>query len=151
MVLSDIHVTSLYRRVQRTVIYKSSYQDGSNENQTLIQVEENHSKLMILSYKDRSIRIVVSTANLTPSCWDDQTQGIWISPKCKTLPKPMRTAGDSETHFKRDLIRYLENFKEKPSLSNWITRVEKTDFEQIRYYYNLVITKSCDIIQILPF
>ena len=41
-----------------------------------------HTKLMILVYKDNSVRIVVSTANLVPSDWQNRTQGLWVSPKC---------------------------------------------------------------------
>ena len=41
-----------------------------------------HTKLMILVYSDNSVRIVVSTANLVPSDWQNRTQGLWVSPKC---------------------------------------------------------------------
>ena len=33
-----------------------------------------HTKLMVLVYSDDSVRIVVSTANLVPSDWENRTQ-----------------------------------------------------------------------------
>ena len=40
-----------------------------------------HTKMMILVYDDDSVRIIISTANLVPSDWENRTQGLWVSPK----------------------------------------------------------------------
>lgn len=63
--------------------------------------------MAILNYKDGSIRVVVHTANLVESDWDNRTQGVWISPACPPLPMGHDTgAGESPTGFKKDLVTY---------------------------------------------
>ena len=51
---------------------------------------------MVLVYSDDSVRIVVSTANLVPSDWENRTQGLWVSPKCPASPEG-QTPKDSVT------------------------------------------------------
>ena len=41
---------------------------------------------MLLIYEDDSMRVVVSTANLVASDWENRTQGVWVSPKCPKMP-----------------------------------------------------------------
>ena len=64
-----------------------------------------HTKLMIFIYDDDSVRVVVSTANLVPSDWENRTQGLWIGPKCPP------GQGDSPTAFKSCLLRYLQSYQ----------------------------------------
>ena len=67
-----------------------------------------HTKLMILVYDDDSVRVVVSTANLVPSDWENRTQAMWVSPKCENNSI---NPSDSETGFKASLIRYLKSYQ----------------------------------------
>ena len=36
---------------------------------------------MVFVYDDESVRVVVSTANLVASDWENRTQGLWVSPR----------------------------------------------------------------------
>ena len=63
---------------------------------------------MLLIYEDNSIRIVVSTANLVPSDWENRTQGLWVSPKCPPGD------GDSVTGFKVNFSHF--SFKKPKSI-----------------------------------
>jgi tyrosyl-DNA phosphodiesterase 1 len=83
--------------------------------------------MAIISYDDGSIRIVVHTGNLIESDWENRTQGLWISPKCPLSQNPV----DSETGFKKDLIRYLEAYPVN-ELHPWIEKIKKTDMSAIR-------------------
>jgi hypothetical protein len=76
----DLHPSRLPANV-RAVMVKSKYPYGTH-----------HSKLMVFHYEDDSIRVVVSTANLVSSDWENRTQGLWVSPRdgitksgCKVL------------------------------------------------------------------
>nr|CAD7588252.1 unnamed protein product [Timema genevievae] len=91
-----------------------------------------HRKMSLFRYSDESIRVIVSTANLVESDWENRTQGLWISPACPKLPADSDTsAGDSPTEFKSDLLRYLTSYK-LPQLQEWVTAVRETDFSTIR-------------------
>ncbi|CAG2062260.1 unnamed protein product [Timema podura] len=91
-----------------------------------------HTKMSLFRYSDESIRVIVSTANLVESDWENRTQGLWISPACPKLPDDSDTsAGDSPTEFKSDLLRYLTSYK-LPQLQEWVTAVRETDFSTIR-------------------
>nr|CAD7588251.1 unnamed protein product [Timema genevievae] len=91
-----------------------------------------HTKMSLFRYSDESIRVIVSTANLVESDWENRTQGLWISPACPKLPADSDTsAGDSPTEFKSDLLRYLTSYK-LPQLQEWVTAVRETDFSTIR-------------------
>ena len=83
---------------------------------------------MILDYDDDSIRIVVSTANLIDSDWQNRTQALWVSPKC---PKG---EGDSPTLFKASLIRYLE-FYQISYLNQYIKKINESDFSKINAFF----------------
>ena len=37
--------------------------------------------MMVFVYEDLSVRVVVSTANLVSSDWENRTQGLWVSPR----------------------------------------------------------------------
>lgn len=88
--------------------------------------------MMLFGYKDGSMRVIVSTANLLEDDWHNRTQGIWISPKCKPLPDDSDTAaGESPTGFKESLVRYLVSYN-IPRLQTWITRVRKSDFSDVK-------------------
>nr|CAD7437437.1 unnamed protein product [Timema bartmani] len=91
-----------------------------------------HTKMSLFRYSDESIRVIVSTANLVESDWENRTQGLWISPACPKLPADSDTSvGDSPTEFKSDLLRYLTSYK-LPQLQEWVTAVRETDFSTIR-------------------
>nr|CAD7256808.1 unnamed protein product [Timema shepardi] len=91
-----------------------------------------HLKMSLFRYSDESIRVIVSTANLVESDWENRTQGLWVSPACPKLPADSDTnAGDSPTEFKSDLLRYLTSYK-LPQLQEWVTAVRETDFSTIR-------------------
>lgn len=94
-----------------------------------------HTKMSLFYYKDNSLRVVVSTANLVSSDWYNRTQGVWVSPSCPQLPLESDTrAGESPTEFKADLLRYMA-FYQLPELQEWMSRLRKTDFSAIRVFF----------------
>lgn len=103
----------------RTLQIKSPYPYGTH-----------HTKLMILTYEDESVRIVVSTANLVPSDWENRTQGLWVSPKCPKTGTPK----DSETGFKSSLVSYLNTYK-VPLLKPTIDCIAAADFSSIKAFF----------------
>lgn len=90
-----------------------------------------HTKMMLLAYKDGSMRVVVSTANLFEDDWNNRTQGLWISDKLEALPDGSDTAaGESITEFRNELLRYLSAYKIS-QLQPWLVRVRKTNFVSV--------------------
>ncbi|XP_037936600.1 probable tyrosyl-DNA phosphodiesterase [Teleopsis dalmanni] len=93
-----------------------------------------HTKMMLIGYKDGSMRVVISTANLYEDDWNNRTQGIWISPKLDPLPEDADTvAGESPTKFRQDLLLYLVEYK-IAALQPWINRIRRTDFGAINVF-----------------
>lgn len=87
---------------------------------------------MLLFYKDKSMRVVVSTANLYEDDWKNRTQGIWISPRCYEMTKKGHwNEGESESGFRSDLLEYLNNYSE-PELKEWTARIKRTNFEAVK-------------------
>ncbi|XP_014248048.1 probable tyrosyl-DNA phosphodiesterase [Cimex lectularius] len=94
-----------------------------------------HTKMMVFHYTDKSIRVVVSTANLVETDWDNRTQGLWVSPRCPPLePGSDTMSGDSVTNFKRDLLRYLSNYK-IPQIVPWTNRIAQCDMSCISVFF----------------
>lgn len=93
-----------------------------------------HAKVMLLFYTDKSMRVVVSTANLYAGDWENRVQGIWISDRLAALPQNTDEAiGESKTSFRNDLVRFLTNYG-NPVLSPFIERIKKSDFSSINVY-----------------
>lgn len=86
---------------------------------------------MVLGYKDKSMRIVVSTANLCEDDWYDRSEAVWISPRCYEMAVKDDESGESVTGFRGDLIRYL-NVYDQPELQTWIDRIGRTDFSAVK-------------------
>lgn len=87
---------------------------------------------MIFAYKDKSMRIVVSSANLFQAEWENRTQGLWISPRCPPLPENAQaTDGESSTEFRKDL-KLLLNWDNIPQLKSWLKHISHTDFTDIK-------------------
>lgn len=86
-----------------------------------------HTKMMFLLYTT-GLRVVILTANLVAQDWAQKTQGMWVSPIFPELDiNDCSSKGSSNpTHFKEDLIQYLEAYKRK-QLNNWITIIKKHD------------------------
>lgn len=58
---------------------------------------------------------------------------LWISPKLPQLPLDADAkSGDSPTHFKADLVRYLRVYQ-LPLLEEWLEKVQRADFSSVRY------------------
>ena len=99
-----------------------------------------HTKMMILVYEDNSVRVVVHTSNLISSDWENRTQGLWVSPKCPILKESttknirIETIGDSETHFKKSLLSYL-NFYEVSVLRPFIEKIKQCDFSAVNAFF----------------
>lgn len=94
-----------------------------------------HTKMMLLGYKDGSMRVVVSTANLYEDDWHNRTQGLWMSEKLGSLPDGCdTTAGESATGFRNELLKYLSSYK-IPHLQPWLVRIRKTDFSSVTYIF----------------
>ncbi|XP_065351404.1 probable tyrosyl-DNA phosphodiesterase [Cloeon dipterum] len=88
-----------------------------------------HTKMSIFLYKDKSIRVVVSTANLIEEDWNDYSQGVWISPSCP--PAPDKSKGESCSGFRSALASYLGAYKLK-DLEKWIQLVRGADFSEVK-------------------
>lgn len=95
-----------------------------------------HTKMMFLFYKDGSMRIVVSTANLYEDDWHNRVQGLWISDKLPALPDGVSHAqnGESETNFRSDLLTYLHAYN-IPKLQPIIARIRSTDFSSVKVFF----------------
>ncbi|KAG1654466.1 Tyrosyl-DNA phosphodiesterase 1 [Nymphon striatum] len=91
-----------------------------------------HTKMMFLHYKD-GFKVVIHTANLVEQDWNKRTQGVWISEKYQQMSDEDTSSGDSDTHFKQDLIEYIScyrNLKLKP----WIELIKKYDFSSTKVH-----------------
>ena len=89
------------------------------------------SQLMLLEYEDGSLRVIVHTANLVPSDWENRTQGLWVSPPCPRLSQGAGAgAGESPAGFRASLLRYLRSYK-LPCLARFLSAVHKADFSSV--------------------
>ncbi|CAB0005704.1 unnamed protein product [Nesidiocoris tenuis] len=141
--LAQFHIVGL-RRIPLTLLYGEIDMAIPEQLQSFITSRQikcpspfgsHHTKMMVFSYKDGSIRVVVSTANLVESDWDNRTQGVWVSPKCPPLPDGSDTlSGESPTRFKMCFIRYLSAYK-VPELVPWIKKVSMADMSAIRVFF----------------
>jgi len=90
-----------------------------------------HTKMMLLTYEDGGVRVVVHTANLVPGDWENRTQGLWVSDKCpKMTGSNTSKGGDSKTLFKSALLRYLRYY-EVSAVHQFISAVEAADMSGI--------------------
>lgn len=88
--------------------------------------------MMLLGYKDGSMRVVVSTANLYEDDWHNRTQGLWMSEKLDALPIGSdTTAGESETEFRSELLKYLASYNLPHLLATWIQRIQNSNFTSV--------------------
>lgn len=91
-----------------------------------------HAKIMLIGYRDQSMRVIVSTANLYHEDWHDRTNGVWISPRCYRMTENFEN-GESRTHFREDLIEFLSWYKVN-DLAQWIERIRATNFSAINVF-----------------
>jgi tyrosyl-DNA phosphodiesterase 1 len=91
-----------------------------------------HAKVMLFFYKDKSMRVVVSTANLYKDDWDNRVQGLWISERLPAI-EPGSKDGESVTNFRKDLVAFLENYHNQ-SLQQYINRIKKSDFSSVKVF-----------------
>lgn len=165
-----------YLHLPLLILYGSA---TSNELETISQKKPNitahfvkmptpfsthHTKMMLLGYKDGSMRVVVSTANLYEDDWNNRTQGsyfnsinnfsytfqhhlfikhiifvkgLWISDKLEALPEGSDTAaGESPTEFRNELLKYLASYK-LPQLQPWLVRIRKSNFSSVILKFNV--------------
>lgn len=93
-----------------------------------------HAKVMLLGYKDKSMRVVVSSANAYEVDWHNRAQGLWMSPRLAQMPHISNASdGESPTGFRNDLITFLSWFK-STKLETWINRIRMTDFSAINVF-----------------
>lgn len=60
-----------------------------------------------------------------------------MSPKLPQLPHDVDTSsGESPTHFKADLLRYLSAYR-LPQVQEWLTKIRNADFSSIRYAFSI--------------
>ncbi|KAF6200302.1 hypothetical protein GE061_006605 [Apolygus lucorum] len=141
--LSQFHILGL-RQIPMTLLYGEIDMDVPNQLKSFITPRKikppspfgsHHTKLMVFTYKDGGLRVVISTANLVESDWDNRTQGLWISPKCPALPEDSDTlSGESPTRFKMCFTRYLSAYK-VPELVPWIKKISRADMSEIRVFF----------------
>ena len=95
-----------------------------------------HTKMMLFFYKDRSMRVVVSTANLYEDDWENRVQGMWISDRIPELSEgqSFTTHGESVTKFREDLMRYLIAYN-IPKLQPVIARIRNMDFSKVNVFF----------------
>lgn len=95
-----------------------------------------HTKMMFFFYTDKSMRVVVSTANLYEDDWHNRTEGLWISEKLPALPDGISHVnnGESVTNFREDLMKYLMVYK-MPKLQPIIARIRTTDFSSVKVFF----------------
>uniref|UniRef100_A0A8B9LL12 Tyrosyl-DNA phosphodiesterase 1 n=1 Tax=Astyanax mexicanus TaxID=7994 RepID=A0A8B9LL12_ASTMX len=92
-----------------------------------------HTKMMLLWYEE-GFRVVILTSNMIQADWYQKTQGLWMSPLYSRLPEGSpETAGESPTHFKRDLLEYLRAYR-APELAEWIERIKEHNLSETRIY-----------------
>ncbi|KAI4885247.1 hypothetical protein NFI96_003116 [Prochilodus magdalenae] len=92
-----------------------------------------HTKMMLLWYEE-GFRVIILTSNMIQADWYQKTQGLWMSPLYPRLPEGSpETAGESPTHFKRDLLEYLRAYR-APELAEWIERIKEHDLSETRIY-----------------
>nr|CAH7733886.1 unnamed protein product [Callosobruchus chinensis] len=98
-----------------------------------------HSKIGVYIYKDESLRVVVSTANLYFEDWNYYNQGLWLSPACPKLPDSGTDKdGESPTGFKSSFLNYLKSYNE-PILKPFIDYVRRADFSAVRVCFTASI------------
>lgn len=125
-----------------TIIYGWENELVSEISQTLPNVSSyyikppsdygsHHTKMMLLFYKDGSMRVVISTANLQRLDWNNLVQGVWISNRLPGLNS--ENSGESATNFRSDLVHYLSVYN-IVSLKPFIDRVKKSDFSSVNVY-----------------
>ncbi|KAL7862424.1 hypothetical protein SRHO_G00138650 [Serrasalmus rhombeus] len=92
-----------------------------------------HTKMMLLWYEE-GFRVIILTSNMIQADWYQKTQGLWMSPMYPRLPEGSpETAGESRTHFKRDLLEYLRAYR-APELAEWIERIKEHNLSETRIY-----------------
>ncbi|KAM8783225.1 tyrosyl-DNA phosphodiesterase 1 isoform 1-T4 [Rhynchonycteris naso] len=91
-----------------------------------------HTKMMLLLYEE-GLRVVIHTANLIREDWHQKTQGIWLSTLYPRMAHGTHGSGDSPTHFKADLINYLEAYN-APPLKPWIDIIQDHDLSETNVY-----------------
>ncbi|XP_053667951.1 probable tyrosyl-DNA phosphodiesterase [Anopheles marshallii] len=100
-----------------------------------------HTKMGLYGYRDGSMRVVISTANLYEKDWHNRTQGLWISPRLPAVPEGSDTTyGESRTEFRASLLNYLDAYK-LHQLQPWMERIRKTDFSDVKVF--LVASVPC--------
>ncbi|XP_013392782.1 tyrosyl-DNA phosphodiesterase 1 [Lingula anatina] len=91
-----------------------------------------HTKMMLLLY-DNGMRVVITTANNIHQDWYQKTQGVWISPLFPKLDKGEASAGDSDTHFKKDLLEYLSAYKLN-GLKEWQEHIKQHNMSSAKVF-----------------
>jgi tyrosyl-DNA phosphodiesterase-1 len=92
-----------------------------------------HTKMALHFYKDKSMRIFISTANLYADDWHNRVQGIWISDKLPALDDE-ENDGESKTYFKSDFIKFLKTYN-IPKMQPVIEQVKKIDFGSVNVFF----------------
>ncbi|XP_028398531.1 tyrosyl-DNA phosphodiesterase 1-like isoform X2 [Dendronephthya gigantea] len=102
---------------------------ASVQAKLLISFGTHHSKMMLLLYTE-GLRVVITTANLIHSDWDQKTQGVWISP---LFPKYSRENQNvmEPLQFQKDLMSYLHQYGPGP-LMEWKQHLAEHDMSKAR-------------------
>ncbi|XP_023331036.1 probable tyrosyl-DNA phosphodiesterase [Eurytemora carolleeae] len=125
---SDLSSNSLQANI-RAVRVKPKYPFGTH-----------HTKMMVFVYEDESVRVVVHTANLVGSDWENRTQGVWVSPRCMKL-NSSESKGESPTNFKSSLIKYLK-FYEVSAVHQFIDAISNCDMSAINVFFVASVPNS---------
>jgi len=91
-----------------------------------------HTKMSVLLYEGGGVRVVVMTANLVGSDWENRTQGVWVSPLCPKLKQG--ETGESPTGFKASVLKYLK-FYEVSAVKQFTDAISNCDMSQVNVFF----------------
>jgi len=91
-----------------------------------------HTKMSVLLYEGGGVRVVVMTANLVGSDWENRTQGVWVSDLCPKLKEGAN--GESRTGFKASVLKYLK-FYEVSILKSFTDAIANCDMSGVNVFF----------------
>lgn len=91
-----------------------------------------HTKMSVLLYEGGGVRVVVMTANLVGSDWENRTQGVWVSDLCPKLKDGAN--GESRTGFKASVLKYLK-FYETGIIKQFTDAISSCDMSGINVFF----------------
>ncbi|KAI0426780.1 tyrosyl-DNA phosphodiesterase [Xylaria sp. FL1042] len=142
--LTQVHVVHGFSRRRNTEIISMEEQAAGHKNVTLHSAfmpemfGTHHSKMLVLLRHDDTAQVIIHTANMIRSDWQNLTNGAWISPLLPKLQSPERGDGThgtigSGSRFKFDLLSYLRAYNTNRDVcKSLVNDLAKYDFSAVR-------------------